>query len=54
MTQSELAYRIGGSKQQINSYVSQRRVMSLQTAYNIAKVLECDIDDLYKWTISNE
>lgn len=54
MTQTELAYRIGGSKQQIGSYIRNKRVMSLQTARNIADVLNCDINDLYTWVVSDE
>lgn len=49
MTQTELANRIGGSKQQIGSYIRNSRMMSLTTAYNIAEVLGCEIKDLYTW-----
>lgn len=49
MTQQELADKIGVTKQQINKYVTNRQVMSIQTAKNIAFVLNCRIDDLYEW-----
>jgi len=49
MTQSELANELGVSKQQINKYVKNKRIMSLETAGNIAFILNCHIDDLYEW-----
>lgn len=48
MTQEELAYRLGITKQQINKYVCNQRKMSLQVAKNIASVLNCCIEDLYE------
>lgn len=49
MTQQELAERLGVTRQQINHYVNNRRVMTLETAKNIACLLNCDIEDLYEW-----
>lgn len=49
MTQQELADRIGVTRQQINSYTNDRRIMTLPIAKNIAAVLRCEIDDLYDW-----
>lgn len=49
MTQQELADRLGVTRQQINSYTNDRRVMTLPIAKNISAILHCDIDDLYIW-----
>lgn len=49
MTQQELADRLGVTRQQINSYTNDRRVMTLAIAKNIAAILRCEIDDLYDW-----
>lgn len=51
MTQTELANKLGLTKQQINKYlrVKNRVVMSLQTAVNIACIIGCDVKDLYEW-----
>lgn len=49
MTQQELADRIGVTRQQINSYSRNRRMMTVPIAKNIAKILRCEIDDLYEW-----
>lgn len=49
MTQQELADKLGVTKQQINSYATGRRIMTLPIAKNIATVLHCKIDDLYEW-----
>jgi DNA-binding XRE family transcriptional regulator len=51
MTQQELADKLGVTKQQINSYTTNRRMMSLTTAKNIAAVVRCEISDLYEWVI---
>ena len=49
VTQQELAEKIGVTKQQINHYIKNRRIMSIQIAANIAYVLDCEIMDLYEW-----
>lgn len=49
MTQQELANRLGVTVQQINKYVLNRQKMSLETAYSIARILDCHIEDLYTW-----
>jgi DNA-binding XRE family transcriptional regulator len=49
MSQQELAERIGVTRQQINHYSNNRRIMTLHVAKNIAFILQCDIDDLYEW-----
>jgi transcriptional regulator with XRE-family HTH domain len=49
MTQQELADKLGVTRQQINSYARDRRIMTVQIAKNIAEILNCEIDDLYTW-----
>lgn len=49
MTQVDLAAKMNVKPQQINKYVTNERVMSLQTAYNIASILHCQIEELYEW-----
>lgn len=49
MSQQELADKLGVTRQQINSYTTDRRIMSLPVAKNIATILHCEIDDLYEW-----
>ncbi|MES1038992.1 helix-turn-helix transcriptional regulator [Peribacillus simplex] len=48
MTQQELAEHIGLSKQTVSRYVNNSHVMSYQTALNIARVLKCQMEDLYE------
>lgn len=48
MSQAELAEKLGITKQQINKYINNINVMSYQTAYNIASILKCDMEDLYE------
>lgn len=49
MTQQELADRLDVTVQQINKYVLNRQKMSIETAYNVSKILNCHIEDLYTW-----
>ena len=49
MEQKELAHRLNVTKQQINKYATRRQRMSLETAKNVAYILNCSIDDLYEW-----
>ena len=44
MTQVDLAAKMNVKPQQINKYVTNERIMSLQTAYNIASILHCQIN----------
>jgi transcriptional regulator with XRE-family HTH domain len=50
MLQTELAERLGVSKQQVNKWATNRQGMSMETAKRIATLLhlECS-DDLYEW-----
>ena len=49
MSQTELAKRLGVTRQQINSYMDNERIMTLQTAKNISDIVGCSIEDLYEW-----
>lgn len=50
MTQTELADRLGVTKQQIQNYIKpvNPRIMSYQTAYNVARILHCRMEELYE------
>lgn len=54
MSQRVLADHLGVSKQQINAYVKNRQHMSYKTAYNISKVLDCSMDDLYSMSLASK
>lgn len=53
MTQQDLADRTGITRQQMSDYSTNRRVMSLRTAYLISRALSSvvptKIEDLYDW-----
>ena len=49
MTQQDLADKLGVTRQQIHTYVTDNRLMSLPIAKNIAFVLNCEIGELYEW-----
>lgn len=49
MTQKMLAQRLKITPQHLQHYIQDHHVMSIQTAKNIAMILDCDIDDLYEW-----
>jgi transcriptional regulator with XRE-family HTH domain len=49
MTQEDLSAMTGIHKGQINEYIHNKRIMSLNSARVIANSLGCKIDDLYKW-----
>lgn len=49
MSQQELADRLGVTRQQINSYTTGSRIMTLPIAKNIATVLHCGVSELYEW-----
>lgn len=53
MTQTELARRLNLSQQMISHYITGRKTMSLETAYNIAAILICTVEDLYSWEFRN-
>lgn len=54
MTQSELANKLNVSRQRINALANNREKMSLETAYTISRILQCEMADLYTWEVSNE
>jgi transcriptional regulator with XRE-family HTH domain len=49
LRQTRFAEMVGMSKQQINDYVNDRVIMSLETAMRFSKALDCRIEDLYEW-----
>lgn len=49
MTQADLVEKTGIAKSQISEYISNKSVMSLNTAKVISLALNCSIDDLYEW-----
>ena len=49
MSQQELADRLGVTRQQIHTYTTGNRLMTLPIAMNIATVLHCEITELYEW-----
>lgn len=49
MSQQELADKLGVTRQQVNSYTANRRLMTLPIAKNIATVLKCEMGELYEW-----
>jgi transcriptional regulator with XRE-family HTH domain len=53
MTQTELAKRLNLSQQMISHYIHGRKVMSLEVAYNIAVILDCNVESLYSWEYRN-
>lgn len=54
MTQTELASRLNVTRQRVNALANNREKMSLETAYTIAKILQCEMEDLYTWEVSSE
>lgn len=49
LERSYLTDKLHMSRQQINDYISRRRVMTLRTAKNIAEVLNVSIEELYEF-----
>lgn len=47
MQQQELSEILGVTKQTINGWVKGRSMPSLETAFKIAKILNCKVDDLF-------
>jgi DNA-binding XRE family transcriptional regulator len=48
MSQRDLAIKVGKSETTISDYIANRQKMSYATAYSIAKVLHCHMEDLYE------
>lgn len=51
MTQVDLSEKTGISKQQINEYIANNRLMTIYNAKLIAEALDCHIEDLYEWKL---
>lgn len=49
MSQKDLADKIHMNPRQINAYINNRRIMTLNAAITIAKAIDCTIEDLYEW-----
>lgn len=50
MKQTQLAERLGVTRQQVNKWATNRQGMSIETAKKIVLILDLDsIDDLYEW-----
>lgn len=45
--QQDLSEKLGVTKQTMNAWVNGRSMPTLETAFKIANVLECRVDDLY-------
>lgn len=54
MTQRMLAQRLNITPQQLQHYVQNHHIMSIQTAKNISIILECSIEDLYEWHFDDD
>jgi transcriptional regulator with XRE-family HTH domain len=53
MSQAELARRLGVSRQQVGKWVKDEQRMSLESAKNVASILNLDhADDLYEWILT--
>ena len=49
-TQSELAAAIGVSRQTINAIEKGKFSPSLETAFRLAKVFYCSIEEIFEWS----
>lgn len=49
ISQQELADLVGVTKQTISRYVNNAQIMSYETAFNIANVLDCEMEELYEF-----
>lgn len=49
LTQKEFAKRLGVGQSFITMVIKGERVLSLERAVNAAKILDCDVTDLYEW-----
>lgn len=45
--QQDLSEKLGVTKQTMSAWVNGRSTPTLETAFKIANVLECKVDDLY-------
>lgn len=49
LTQRELASRLNVNESQVSEWVNDIKVMTLLTAVNVARVLNCTVEELYEW-----
>jgi plasmid maintenance system antidote protein VapI len=43
-----LAERVGITEQSVSHIINNAQIMSYETSYNVAKVLECSMENLYE------
>lgn len=48
MSQEALAKRLNISQQMVSRFVNNKDIMSLEMAFNVADVLGCSVNDLYR------
>lgn len=49
MKQQDLSEKLGVTKQTMNAWVNGRSMPTLETAFKLANLLGCKVDDLYKY-----
>jgi DNA-binding XRE family transcriptional regulator len=47
--QQDLSDELGVTKQTMNAWVNGRNLPTLETAFKIAKLLDCKVDDLFTY-----
>lgn len=50
INQQDLSEKLGVTKQTMNSWVNGRSMPTLETAFKIAKLLDCKVDDLFVYS----
>lgn len=53
ISQTELAEKLGVTRQQVNKYVRERSTMTYEVAYNISVILGCSMEELYEWEVGS-
>lgn len=48
ITQTEIAKKLGVAPQQVHAWVTGKKVPRLETAFQIARIIGCQVDDLYE------
>lgn len=51
-TQAMLCEKTGFKKSQVSAYINNKMVMSAQTAYFIAHVVGCHVEELYQYKVT--
>ncbi|WP_245891292.1 helix-turn-helix transcriptional regulator [Desmospora activa] len=50
ITQTEIAKTLGVTRQQVNWWVTGKRTPRLETAFELADIIGCRVDDLFEYT----